>query len=215
MASKAEPLARAEQGSDAEQHEDRRGDAMHEAHRHACRNAFPHQHGGHVRDHHAEGRAGDDEHKVVILRDERDGRNLGLVAHLGEKEDDQGGREHAMPAEAGVALAGAGGTWLTSLVEPQILRWILGLSFIAMALWMLVPDKLDEGDTRLGRHGVFATTLIVFFLAEMGDKTQIATVALAAQYHDFMFVVAGTTLGMMIANVPAVLVGERIAARMP
>ena len=113
------------------------------------------------------------------------------------------------------ALAGAVGTWLTSLVEPQILRWILGLSFIAMALWMLVPDKLDEGDTRLGRHGVFATTLIVFFLAEMGDKTQIATVALVAQYHDFMFVVAGTTLGMMIANVPAVLVGERIAARMP
>src|SRR3569623_1166076 len=92
---------------------------------------------------------------------------------------------------ANPALAGAVGTWLTSLVEPQILRWIMGLSFIAMALWMLVPDKLDEGDTRLGRHGVFATTLIVFFLAELGDKAQIATVALVAQDREQQLQIVG------------------------
>ena len=112
-------------------------------------------------------------------------------------------------------LAGALGAWLTTLVSPEILRWVLGLSFIAMAVWILIPDKLDEDDARLVQFGVFGTTLVAFFLAEMGDKTQIATVALAAQYGDFLWVVAGTTLGMMIANVPAVYLGEHVAHRVP
>jgi putative Ca2+/H+ antiporter (TMEM165/GDT1 family) len=112
-------------------------------------------------------------------------------------------------------FAGALGSWITSLLEPQTLRWILGISFIAMAIWTLIPDKFDEGDAKLARFGVFGTTVVAFFLAEMGDKTQIATVALAAQYNAFFAVVAGTTLGMMIANVPAVLLGDRIAKRMP
>lgn len=113
------------------------------------------------------------------------------------------------------AFAGALGTWITSLVSAETLRWILGLSFIAMAAWILVPDKIDEGEGTLTRLGVFGTTLVAFFLAEMGDKTQVATVALAAQYQAFYAVVAGTTLGMMITNVPAVLLGERIANRIP
>jgi len=113
------------------------------------------------------------------------------------------------------SLAGALGSWITSLMEPQTLRWVLGLSFIAMAIWTLIPDEFDEDDAKLARFGVFGTTLIAFFLAEMGDKTQVATVALAAQYQSIIFVVAGTTLGMLIANVPAVLLGDRIAQRMP
>jgi putative Ca2+/H+ antiporter (TMEM165/GDT1 family) len=113
------------------------------------------------------------------------------------------------------AFAGALGSWVTSLLSPEILRWVLGLSFIGMALWTLIPDKFDEDEARLAKYGVFGTTLIAFFLAEMGDKTQVATIALAAQYQAFFWVVAGTTLGMMIANVPAVLLGERIAHRMP
>ncbi len=84
-----------------------------------------------------------------------------------------------------------------------------------MAIWTLIPDKFDDDDAKLARFGVFGTTLIAFFLAEMGDKTQVATVALAAQYQTIFWVVAGTTLGMMIANVPAVLLGDRIAHRMP
>ncbi|MBS1226734.1 MAG: rane protein [Proteobacteria bacterium] len=112
-------------------------------------------------------------------------------------------------------FAGALGSWITSLVGPETLRWVLGISFIAMAAWTLIPDKFDEGDAKLTRFGVFGTTLVAFFLAEMGDKTQIATVALAAQFHAFFSVVAGTTLGMMIANVPAVLLGDRIANRVP
>lgn len=113
------------------------------------------------------------------------------------------------------AAAGALGTWLMLLTAPETLRWILGLSFIGMAIWTLIPDKFDESDAKLAQLGVFGTTLIAFFLAEMGDKTQIATVALAAQYQALVAVVAGTTLGMMIANVPAVLLGDRIAHRMP
>ena len=113
------------------------------------------------------------------------------------------------------AFAAAVGTWLTTLMGPHTLRWVLGLSFIAMAVWTLIPDKLDEDDAKLPRFGVFGATLIAFFLAEMGDKTQVATVALAAQYQALVAVVAGTTLGMMIANVPAVLLGDRIATRMP
>lgn len=113
------------------------------------------------------------------------------------------------------AFAGAVGTWITAAVSPEALRWVLGLSFIGMAFWTMIPDKLDEEDTKLARYGVFTTTLIAFFLAEMGDKTQIATVALAAQYNAFLSVVAGTTFGMMIANVPAVMLGDKIANRMP
>jgi len=113
------------------------------------------------------------------------------------------------------AFAGALGAWITTLAGPEIMRWVLGVSFIGMALWTLIPDKLDEDEAKLARFGVFGTTLVAFFLAEMGDKTQVATVALAAQYQAIVSVVAGTTLGMMIANVPAVLLGDRIAQRMP
>ncbi len=113
------------------------------------------------------------------------------------------------------AGAGALGTWITEWLGPDVMRWILGLSFIAMAGWMLIPDKLDEDDKPRGHFGVFGTTLVAFFLAEMGDKTQIATVALAAQFDAFFAVVAGTTLGMMIANVPAVLLGERATRKLP
>lgn len=113
------------------------------------------------------------------------------------------------------AFAGALGAWINSLVPPATLRWVLGLSFIAMAVWTLIPDKFDEDDARLARYGVLGTTFIAFFLAEMGDKTQVATVALAAQYQAVVTVVAGTTLGMLIANVPAVLLGDRIAQHMP
>lgn len=113
-------------------------------------------------------------------------------------------------------LAGALGAWITAMVGPQTMRWVLGVSFIAMAIWTLIPDKLDdEGDSAGIRYGVFGTTVIAFFLAEMGDKTQVATVALAAQFNALFAVVAGTTLGMMIANVPAVLLGNKIANRIP
>jgi len=112
-------------------------------------------------------------------------------------------------------FAGALGSWITSVISPETLRWVIGVSFIGMAIWTLIPDKFDEDDAKLARFGVFGTTLVAFFLAEMGDKTQVATVALAAQYQAFFSVVAGTTLGMMIANVPAVLLGDRIAHRLP
>ena len=113
------------------------------------------------------------------------------------------------------AFAGALGAWITSLMAPEAMRWILGLSFIGMAVWALIPDKFDEDEAKLAKYGVFGTTLIAFFLAEMGDKTQVATVALAAQYQAIFTVVAGTTLGMMIANAPAVFLGDRIAHKMP
>ena len=115
------------------------------------------------------------------------------------------------------ALAGAVGSWVTTVLGPDVLRWVLGASFIAMAVWMLIPDKLDDGDTPSGtsQWGVFGTTLIAFFLAEMGDKTQIATVALAAQYQQWAAVVAGTTLGMMIANAPVVWFGDRLVKKVP
>ena len=130
----------------------------------------------------------------------------------------------AMPIVAGIliatvanhAFAAAVGTWLTQALGPEVLRWVLGLGFVAMAVWTLIPDKLDADEVQLKNGmGVFMTTTVAFFLAEMGDKTQVATVALAAQYQAFVAVVAGTTLGMMIANVPAVLVGDRLAHRMP
>ena len=114
------------------------------------------------------------------------------------------------------ALAGALGTWLTTLMSPQTLRWILGASFIAMAVWMLIPDKLDDGaDKPPVRFGVFATTVVLFFLAEMGDKTQVATVMLAARFDAYTAVVTGTTLGMMLANVPVVFLGERMTRLVP
>ena len=113
------------------------------------------------------------------------------------------------------AMAGALGGLLAAWMGPQWLRWVIGISFLAMAVWMLVPDKLDDVETKgRGRKlGVFGTTVLAFFLAEMGDKTQIATVALAARYTDLVAVVLGTTLGMMLANVPAVLLGDQIARR--
>ena len=96
------------------------------------------------------------------------------------------------------------------------MRWILGLSFIAMAVWMLIPDKLDEDEVSgHSRWGVFGTTLVAFFLAEMGDKTQIATVMLAAKYNAYLWVVAGTTLGMMLANAPVVWLGDKLVKRVP
>lgn len=111
------------------------------------------------------------------------------------------------------AFAAAIGSWITSLLGPDILRWVLGLSFIAMAVWTLIPDQIDEDDMPLAKYGVFLTTLIAFFVAEMGDKTQVATVALAARYHSLVAVVCGTTFGMMLANVPAVYLGDKIANR--
>ena len=114
------------------------------------------------------------------------------------------------------ALAGAVGSWVTTLLGPDMLRWVLGLSFIAMSVWMLIPDKLDEDEGNdAPRMGVFMTTAVAFFLAEMGDKTQIATVMLAAQYNAWAWVVAGTTLGMMLANAPVVWLGDAITKRVP
>jgi len=114
------------------------------------------------------------------------------------------------------ALAGGLGAWVTQFMGPNVLRWVLGASFLAMAAWMLVPDELDDDDADVApRFGVFGTTVIAFFLAEMGDKTQIATVMLAAEYQSWLWVVAGTTLGMMLANAPVVWFGERITRLVP
>jgi putative Ca2+/H+ antiporter (TMEM165/GDT1 family) len=111
------------------------------------------------------------------------------------------------------AAAGAVGGWVATALGPDILRWVIGLSFLGMAGWMLIPDKLDEDESTGNRFGVYATTVITFFLAEMGDKTQIATVALAARYNDLVSVVAGTTIGMLLADVPAVFLGDKIAKK--
>ena len=108
--------------------------------------------------------------------------------------------------------AGYVGTWLASLVSPQTLKWIVAASFFVFGLWALKPDDLDK-DKELKGSGVFVTTLIAFFIVEMGDKTQLATVALAARFCSLCSVVAGTTLGMMIANIPAVWLGETLAHR--
>lgn len=113
-------------------------------------------------------------------------------------------------------LAGALGAWITANVSPEILRWVLGLSFIGMAVWTLIPDKIEEEETQVARKfGVFGATLVTFFLAEMGDKTQIATVMLAAKFDALAAVVVGTTLGMLIANVPVVFAGKLAADRIP
>jgi putative Ca2+/H+ antiporter (TMEM165/GDT1 family) len=111
--------------------------------------------------------------------------------------------------------AGALGAWIAQALGPDLLRWVIGLGFLAMAGWMLVPDKADDEDAAesTNRFGVFGTTVVAFFMAEMGDKTQIATVALAARFDALVPVVAGTTLGMMLADVPAVFLGNRFAKR--
>jgi len=129
-----------------------------------------------------------------------------------------------MPIIAGIlvatlinhGLAGALGAWITTVVSPAVMRWVLGGSFLAMAAWTLIPDKIEEEETQIAqRLGVFGATLVTFFLAEMGDKTQIATVAMAAHYATPLLVIAGTTLGMLIADVPAVFVGNKFAERIP
>jgi putative Ca2+/H+ antiporter (TMEM165/GDT1 family) len=113
-------------------------------------------------------------------------------------------------------LAGALGAWITSALTPETLRWVVGLSFVGMAIWTMIPDKIEEEEAQVvKRLGVFGATLVSFFLAEMGDKTQIATVAMAAHYPSPVLVVIGTTLGMLIADVPAVFVGDRFAKRIP
>jgi putative Ca2+/H+ antiporter (TMEM165/GDT1 family) len=113
-------------------------------------------------------------------------------------------------------LAGALGAWITTTVSPEILRWVLGLSFIGMAIWTMIPDEIEEEETKVAKRlGIFGATLITFFLAEMGDKTQIATVAMAAHYAAPLMVVIGTTLGMLIADVPAVFAGDKLAMRIP
>ena len=115
------------------------------------------------------------------------------------------------------AMAGALGAWLSSLMRPEVLNWVMAAAFIVMGLWILVPDKLDEDDVAVPKQqmGVFFATVTAFFLAEMGDKTQFATIALAAQYSNVFSVVLGTTLGMMMANAPAVYLGNRFAQRLP
>jgi len=113
-------------------------------------------------------------------------------------------------------LAGALGAWITAAIRPEVLRWVLGASFIGMAIWTMIPDEIEEDETQVARRfDVFGATLITFFLAEMGDKTQIATVAMAAHYGTPVVVVVGTTLGMLIADVPAVFVGDKLANRIP
>jgi Ca2+/H+ antiporter, TMEM165/GDT1 family len=116
------------------------------------------------------------------------------------------------------AAAAAIGTWLTRVIGPDVMRWFLGISFIAMGIWTLIPDKPDLQDKKPSPKdgwGVFGTTTMAFFLLEMGDKTQIATMALAAKYSNLALVTAGTTFGMMLANVPAVLLGDVAAKKLP
>jgi putative Ca2+/H+ antiporter (TMEM165/GDT1 family) len=115
------------------------------------------------------------------------------------------------------AVAGGIGTWLGQVLDPSLLNWFVVASFILMAGWILLPDKFGEEQVNLPKRalGVFSTTVFAFFLAEMGDKTQVVTVALAARFHDFVGVVSGTTLGMMLANVPVIYLGHRFADRIP
>ncbi|MDX9740673.1 MAG: TMEM165/GDT1 family protein [Gammaproteobacteria bacterium] len=122
----------------------------------------------------------------------------------------------AVATLANHGIAGALGGWIAATVDAQVLRWILGGGFLAMAVWMLVPDKADDAELGVASGlGVFTATLIAFFLAEMGDKTQIATVALAMHYDSAVAVVVGTTLGLMAVNAPAVFLGDRFAQRIP
>lgn len=113
-------------------------------------------------------------------------------------------------------IAGAVGAWFTRTIGPDAMRWILGVSFIAMAAWMLIPDKLDEDEAAPRKvGGVFLSTTVLFFLVEIGDKTQIATVALAARFDSLTAVVMGTTIGMILANAPVAFFGEALAKRLP
>jgi len=113
-------------------------------------------------------------------------------------------------------MAGLLGAWITTVVSPDVMRWVLGGSFLGMAIWTLIPDKIEEEETQIAnRLGVFGATFVTFFLAEMGDKTQIATVAMAAHYAAPLWVILGTTLGMLMADVPAVFVGNKFAAKIP
>ena len=108
------------------------------------------------------------------------------------------------------------GNWITSLVPQDWLRWLVGGSFIAIALWVLIPDEMEEeGPNRWERYGPMLATTVLFFLAEIGDKTQVATVVLAAEYQNLLLVTMGTTLGMLIANIPVVVFGEKIMGRIP
>ena len=128
-----------------------------------------------------------------------------------------------LPIIAGIFVATLGnhllacwfGEWVGHLITPQILRWVLGISFIAVAIWALIPDKMDDEVESRSAHGVFVFTVVTFFLAEMGDKTQVVAVALAARYQDLLQVVVGTTLGMMLVNVPTVLFAERAMRWIP
>ncbi|HTV77511.1 MAG TPA: TMEM165/GDT1 family protein [Steroidobacteraceae bacterium] len=128
-----------------------------------------------------------------------------------------------VPIIAGVFIATLGnhllacgfGEWVGNLITPAILRWVLGVSFIAVAVWALIPDGMEGDVERRGAHGVFIFTIVTFFLAEMGDKTQVVAVALAARYHQLVPVVAGTTLGMMLVNVPTVLFADRAMRWIP
>jgi putative Ca2+/H+ antiporter (TMEM165/GDT1 family) len=115
------------------------------------------------------------------------------------------------------AAAGGIGTWLASVLNPSVLNWTIVASFILMAGWVLVPDKLSDSELAVDKRpmGIFGTTAFAFFLAEMGDKTQVVTIALAARFHDFFGVVSGTTLGMMLANIPVIYLGHRFADRLP
>ena len=113
------------------------------------------------------------------------------------------------------ALAAAAGDWVAQNISAQAMRWILGLVFLAFAAWALIPDTLDDDDAKPRKYGALLTTVVLFFLAEMGDKTQLATVALGAKYTSVLMVAIGTTLGMMAANLPAVLIGEKLAERFP
>lgn len=128
-----------------------------------------------------------------------------------------------LPIIAGIIIATllnhAAAAWFGSLVQqwfnPEVLRWLIGISFIAMALWVLVPDKLDEEDSKLLKYGPFLASLILFFIAEIGDKTQVATVILAAKYDSMLMVITGTTIGMCLANVPVVLLGKLGVEKLP
>jgi len=111
------------------------------------------------------------------------------------------------------AAAGFAGTLFGSLLSGPWVRWVLGVSFLSVAVWALFPDKYEGGDKEVGRAGAFVTTLCAFFLAEIGDKTQIATIGLAARFATFYPVVVGTTLGMMLANIPAVLIADRLPVK--
>jgi putative Ca2+/H+ antiporter (TMEM165/GDT1 family) len=113
------------------------------------------------------------------------------------------------------AAAGLAGMFFGSLLTGPWMRWVLGISFLSVAVWALFPDKYEGSDKAISRSGAFTTTLVAFFLAEIGDKTQIATIGLAARFEAFYPVVIGTTLGMMLANIPAVLVGDRAAGKLP